>query len=327
MTDTQDRRVLKKLVVGVPLTDEHIDRLRALFPEIEVVRFSETSGGNELADADALVAWTLTEELLAAAARLRWVQWSGAGVDTLPLSSLRAREIIVTNFSGVHAINMGEHALAMMLVFARQMPTLIRDQAIRRWQDSFDRSRIFELHGQTLLLVGLGDIALAVAERAAAFGLTIIGVRLRLDQPRPAKVDEVVGLDRLDEVLGRADHVLNSLPLTPQSRGLFDDARLARMRPGAFFYNIGRGGTVDTSALVASLESGHLGGAGLDVTDPEPLPLESPLWTMANVLITAHTAGGTPRYWDRGVELLETNIGRFIAREPLVNVVDLAAGY
>ena len=326
MADAEGQRVLK-LGIGVPLTDGHIDRLRARFPDIEVVRLSESSGDGELADVDVLVGWTLTEEQLATATRLSWLQWSGAGVETLPLSALQSRGVIVTNFSGVHAVNMGEHTLAMMLAFARQLPALVRDQTAHRWQVSIDRSRVFELQGQTLLLVGLGDIALAVAERATAFGLTVVGVRLRLGQPKPASVSEVVGIDRLDGVLGRADHVVNSLPLTAQTRGLFDAARLARMKQGAFLYNLGRGGTVDTAALAASLASGHLGGAGLDVTDPEPLPPESPLWDMANVLITAHTAGGTPRYWDRGLALLEANLDRFVSGEPLINVVDLGAGY
>jgi len=131
----------------------------------------------------------------------------------------------------------------------------------------------------------------------------------------------------LDEALGQADHVAISLPLTESTRGLFDAGRFAAVKPGAYLYNVGRGATVETAALVAALESGRLAGAGLDVTDPEPLPADSPLWEMPNVLITAHTSGSTPRYWDRGVALLEENIRRYLAGEDLLNVVDVGEGY
>ena len=137
----------------------------------------------------------------------------------------------------------------------------------------------------------------------------------------------MLGIDELRAALARADQVAICLPLTAETRGLFDTAALAAMRQGAYLYNIGRGPIVDTAALVASLQSGHLGGAGLDVTDPEPLPADSPLWNMANVIITAHTAGATPRYWDRAIEILETNVERFRAGEPLLNLVDQRAGY
>lgn len=317
---------LETMVVAVPLTEAHLARLRGRFPGVRfVVAAGERPSPEELADADAVATWRVDDDVVAAS-RLGWVQTGGAGVERQPLADLAARGVVVTNNSGVAAPNIAEHVLAMMLAFARGLPGLVRAQTERRWKDEGARERIFELGGQTLLLVGLGAIGLATAERARGFGLRIVGAR-RGEGPPPPGVDAVVPMARLDEALAEADHVAISLPLTERTRGLFDAGRLAATKPGAYLYNVGRGGTVEPAALVAALESGHLAGAGLDVTDPEPLPADSPLWGMANVLITAHTSGGTPRYWDRGVEVLEENIGRYLAGEALVNVVDVEEGY
>ncbi len=319
-------RRLETLVVAVALTEGHLARLRQRYPDVRVV-VTERLAAADLAEADAVVGGELDAALLAAAPRLGWLQTGGAGVEGLPLRELAARGVVVTNLSGVHAINIGEHVLAMMLAFARGLPRLVRAQAERRWRDEATGGEVFELDGQTLLLVGLGEIGLATGERAKGFGMRVVGARRRPDGAPPAGVDEVVPMERLDEALGEADHVAISLPLTERTRGMFGAARLAAMKPGAYLYNVGRGGTVDTAALIDALASGHLGGAGLDVVDPEPLPAESPLWGMPNVLITAHTSGATPRYWDRGIELVLENVGRYQAGEALVNEVDLGEGY
>ena len=320
-------RRLETLIVAVSLAPGHVARLRGRFPDLRVEMVDQPLRGEDVAEADAVVASDFGAGLLAAAPRLGWLQTGGAGVEGLPLDELAARRVVVTNASGVHAINIGEHVLAMMLAFARRLPHFVRAQGERRWRDDATRDGVFELHGQTLLLVGLGDIALAVAERAAAFGMRVLGSRRRQDLPRPPAVDEVVPIEGLDEALAEADHVVVSLPLTERTRGFVDAARLAAMRPGAYLYNVGRGPVVDSAALIEALASGHLGGAGLDVTDPEPLPPDSPLWGMDNVLITAHTSGATPRYWDRGIELVIENVARYREGQPLVNEVDPAAGY
>jgi phosphoglycerate dehydrogenase-like enzyme len=223
--------------------------------------------------------------------------------------------------------NIPEHVLALLLAFARRLPQLLSAQRDRRWRDTETHAEVFEVSGQTLLLVGMGDIGLATGERAAALGMEVTGFRRRSGQPTPEFVTRVYWQEELHEALGNADHVLVSLPLTPATRGLIDAEALAAMRPGAFLYNVGRGPVVDQAALEAALAEGLLGGAGLDVTDPEPLPPESPLWAMENVIITAHTSGASPRYWDRAIELVVENVRRFRAGEELVNRVDLDAGY
>ncbi|MGH2533880.1 MAG: D-2-hydroxyacid dehydrogenase [Thermomicrobiales bacterium] len=318
---------LRKLVISAPLTDEAVAHLRQRFPDVQIVHVEAESIRNELADADAVVSWGLSPADLAAAPNVKWLQTIGAGVDGVLSPELLARDIVVTNNSGVHAHNMSEHVFALMLAFARRLPFLIRGQIAHDWRDEVGRRGVFELDGQTLLLVGLGDIAQATAKRAEAFGMTVCGVRRRTDLPVPPHVSTVFGIDRLHEALPLADHVVSTLPLTPRTRGLLDAEMLAHMKPTAYIYNLGRGPVINSEALIASLQRGEIAGAGLDVTDPEPLPVDSPLWDMENVIITAHTSGSTPKYWARALPILEENIARFREGRPLINVVDRGEGY
>lgn len=325
--DPPGGRPLSTLLIGFPLEDRYAQRLRERFPDLNVVvARSDEEFRRFLRSAEAVVAWRLTSEEIAAAPRLRWLQAVGAGVEDVIVPDLAERGIILTNNSGVHAPNIAEHILAMMLAFARRLPFLIRGQVAHEWRDEAGRRGVFELEDQTLLVVGLGDIGQALARRAHALGMTVIGVRRSGGEP-PEGVAEVVGLADLGRVLPFAHHVAVCLPLTSQTRGLFVKAIFAAMRPGSFFYNIGRGAIVDTAALVDALSARHLGGAGLDVTDPEPLPVDSPLWDMDNVIITSHTSGATPRYWDRAIAILESNVERFRVGGDLHNVVDLSRGY
>jgi len=255
------------------------------------------------------------------------MQTVGAGVDDIVSPELIERGMLVTNNSGVHASNIAEHVLGLMLAFARRLPLQIRGQIAHEWRDDVGRQGVFELNGQTLLIVGLGDIGSAIAVRAKAFGMIVLGIRRRKGLEAPKDVDEQFGIDQLREELPRADHAVIALPLTESTRKLFDDATIGSMKQGAYLYNIGRGAIVDTQSLVDHLQTGHLAGAGLDVTDPEPLPTDSPLWDMENVIITSHTSGATPNYIERATAILHENIRRFIADEPLVNVVDLKQGY
>jgi len=318
---------LARVVVSVPMSVAQVERLRRRFPETEWILVEGEPTAEVLAGADGWVSWNLTVETLRAAPKLRWLQTGGAGIEGLPLAELAARGVIVSNARGVHAPNIAEHVLAMMLAFARRLPTLVLAQKERRWRDEVTHREVFELNGQTLLLVGLGEIATAIVPRAGALGMRVEAVRRRPERPVPPGVAAIASLTELPGALGRADHVVLTVPATPSSRALIGAAELAAMRPGAYLYNVGRGSVVDTGALVSALASGHLGGAGLDVVDPEPLPQDSPLWSMEQVLITAHTAGATPRYWDRGVALIERNYAGLLAGEPLPTQVDLDAGY
>jgi D-2-hydroxyacid dehydrogenase (NADP+) len=252
---------------------------------------------------------------------------SGAGVERYELAQIAARGVMLTNSSGVSAPNMAEHVLGMMVALTRCFPRLLRAQIQRQWRDQATHREVGELLGQTVLVVGIGEIGRAVAQRAAAFGMRVNGLRRRAGEPAPAGFDHVFAIGDFHAALADADHVVVTVPSTSRSRGLFDAAAFAAMKPGAAIYNVGRGPVIDTAALIAALESGHLGGAGLDVTDPEPLPADSPLWDMENVLITAHTSGATPRYWERQAALIAENIQRIQRGDAPRNLVDLEAGY
>nr|WP_246294684.1 D-2-hydroxyacid dehydrogenase [Schlegelella koreensis] len=279
----------------------------------------------------AAVAWGGPDfgAILDAAPRLEWLHQRGAGIDAIDRARLLASRVVLTNGSGNHAPNMAEHVLALMLAFARGLPALMRAQQAARWETPHP-DQLFELSEQTLAIVGLGAIGGALATRAAALGMRVIGVRRSAPaDARPmAGVDEQLhGADGLDAALARADHVAVTLPLTEATRRLFDAARFARCKPGAYFYNVGRGGTVDQDALLAALRSGRIAGAGLDVTEPEPLPADSPLWREPNVIVTAHSSGQTPRSFERYQRLLLENLGRWVRGETLLNVVDKQLGY
>jgi phosphoglycerate dehydrogenase-like enzyme len=320
------REPIRSLVISLPAPDEHVERLRRAFPEIEITRADADQLTDALSDVDAVAAWSISEEAIARATRLKWIHRGAAGVEDLLTATMAESDIILTNSSGVHASNIAEHVMACMLAFARRLPKLLALQGQHAWNGKRIIG-IFELTGQTVLLAGLGDIGQAVATRARAFDMHIIGVRRHPALPRPDAVETMMGMDRFHEALGSAHHVVNSLPMTGATERIFDEAAFAAMRPGTMFYNVGRGRTVDQDALIAALRSGRLGGAALDVTDPEPLPEGSPLWDMDNVIITQHTAGRTPHMWDRIFRLIETNLERYQAGDRLQNVVNIQEGY
>ncbi len=316
-----------RLTILVPLTSAQQHRLRQRFPDVDLDFATSDDRVRAIADANGVVAWSLSGDEIDAAPDLRWMHTGGAGVDPRLLAHLSRRGITVTNNSGVHAPNIGEHVLGMMLTFARQLHTLVRHQDRHEWHDDDIRDKVFELAGQQLLIVGTGDIGQAVAQRARPFGMVINGIRRRSDQIPPGGFDEVSPLDDFPRAVATADHVVICLPLTEKTRRLFDATLIDACKDGAFLYNIGRGEIVDTDALITALETAKLAGAGLDVVDPEPLPSSSPLWDMPNVLITSHTSGATPKYWDRGLDLLEANLEALLSGKTLINVVDPQEGY
>jgi phosphoglycerate dehydrogenase-like enzyme len=331
---------LRTVVMAMSVPEQILSRFRSEFPEIrfivpgddtvddgDSVTVRATPTEDDVKDADGWIGWELPAHLLTAATRLRWMHAAGAGVERYELAQIAARGVILTNSSGVSAPNMAEHVLGMMIALNRRFPRLLRAQTRREWRDEETHREVGELQGQTVLIAGIGEIGRAVAQRAAAFGMRVNGLRRRADASPPAGFHRVFAIADLHAALADADHVVVTLPNTLRSRGLFDAAAFAAMKPGAAIYNVGRGPVIDTAALIAALEAGHLAGAGLDVTDPEPLPADSALWDMENVLITAHTSGATPRYWERQADLIIDNIRRIQRGDAPRNLVDLEAGY
>jgi phosphoglycerate dehydrogenase-like enzyme len=318
---------LETIAFTMSVPDAALARLRSEFPLVRFVVVESDADPDEsaLRDTDAIVGWNLAPETLAVAQKMRWFHAAGAGVERFDLAAIAGRGLVMTNSSGVSAPNMAEHVLGMMIALTRRFPQLLRSQARREWRDHETHGEVSELQGQIVLVVGTGDVGLEVARRAVAFGLRVHGLRRR-GGSLPG-FDAMYTSDQLALALADADHVVVTVPETPRTRHLLDAAAFAAMKPGTMIYNVGRGGVIDTDALIAALASGHVAGAGLDVTDPEPLPATSPLWEMPNVLITAHTSGATPRYWDRQTALIAENIRRLQRGEPPRNRVDLDEGY
>jgi phosphoglycerate dehydrogenase-like enzyme len=284
-----------------------------------------------LAGADIAVTAALSDAELARAPRLRWLSSVAAGLDEIITPALLARGVAITNASGVHGPNIAEHVMAMMLMFTRGMPRLFRAQLARRWERDL-KSRSDgpgELTAKTLLIVGLGRIGEAIALRARPFGMRIVGLKRDPSNRHDdgVTVDELLGLDALDDALPRADHVCVTVPLTRETHHLMDARRIARLRAGAYLYNISRGAVIDEPALVDALRAGKLAGAGLDVFEEEPLPASSPLWEMETVILTPHVSGVTPLYYQRTAALFAENLDRFLSGQPLENRFDPARGY
>jgi len=214
-----------------------------------------------------------------------------------------------------------------MFAFARRLPHFHTMQQQHKYDFANGRYGLFEATGQTMLVVGLGKIGEALAVRAKGLGMHVLATRRRLGIERSSAADEVFPLSELRNRIGEADHVAITLPLTPDTEGMFDRDLLQAMKPGAYIYNIGRGPIIDQDVLIELLNSGHIAGAGLDVTTPEPLPDDSPLWDMPNVILTPHTSGYSPKLWDRGMDLWIENLRRFTSGEELLNIVDVDAGY
>lgn len=262
-----------------------------------------------------------TRRLLTRIPNLRWVHTISAGVDHLLFPELRDSEVILTNASGVFNVPIAETVMAYILAVVKRLPEFWARQREHRWE----KLPLRELHGLTVGIIGLGDIGTEVARLCRAFGMRVLGLRRRL---APSDVaDEVLPPDRLHDLLARSDFVVIAVPLTAQTRGMIGRAELAAMKPDAWLINISRGAIVDEEALIEALRAGHIGGACLDVFAEEPLPAESPLWDMPNVIITPHNSWSSPHIEEREIDLFLENLRRYVAGEPLLNVVDKQAGY
>ena len=267
------------------------------------------------------------KELVDAAKRLVWLQAYSAGVERcLEAEAVGNGSVILTNMQKMSSPTIGEHAIAMMLSLTRNLAPFAKMMPEGAWRRDYARSGgAMSVDGKTMLVVGLGGIGKQVAMRAKALGMRVVATR-NSSRAGPDYVDYVGLADELHGLAAEADVIVNALPLTPATRGLFDQAFFARAKPGSYFINVGRGGTVVTDDLLSALEEGRLAGAGLDVTDPEPLPADHPLWQLPNVIITPHVAGfGGSRRWHE--MLVRENIRRFLAGEALLNVVDPERGY
>ena len=317
-----------KLVLAGREGEAHFHLLDDLpIPDLRIVRVSTPAEAlAEIGDADVLYGHP-TAELVAAAPNLRWIQSHSAGVEFVArFPALVESEIIITNTRGAHGPSIAEHVFALLLAFTRRVPTCLEWQRRRHWgrPEGYRTGR--EIKGATLGIVGYGAIGRAVAQRARAFEMEVLAVDAQAIDGAPW-VEEVWPASHLPELLERSEVVVVATPLTPETHHLLDAAMLARMRPDAYLIVVSRGGIVDEAALAEALRAGRLAGAGLDVTEQEPLSPDSPLWELPNVIITPHLAGDSDPKERRCVEILRDNLLRFARGEPLLNVVDKQRGY
>ena len=297
--------------------------------DVEVVpALDEDSLRREIVDADAVYGWP-SPEALARAEKLSWVHTSSAGVEQLwSHPQLRQSDIVVTNSRGAHAANIAEHALAMLLAFSRGIIAAREYQAAGQWAGTEVRAVSWELSGSTMGIIGYGNIGRATGARAQALGMKVLAVDREPVAP-DAAVATVGPLAKLADVLAAADVVVVTVPETPESRGMLGAEQFAMMKPSAGLIVVSRGATFDHDALVAALRSEAQGPAfaGLDSTPIEPLPQDSPLWSLPNCLLTPHSSGHSLQKEQRVIALLKENVQRFAQGQPLINIVDKAKGY
>jgi phosphoglycerate dehydrogenase-like enzyme len=319
------------------------ERIRRDFPQIEVdQRNTYDQVEDHIRDAEIFFGWSLHGDQFCAGKKLRWIHSTAAAVHQLMSPELRTSKVIVTNARSVHGPVVAEHTIALMLALAKQLPAAVRYQQQHVWaqeQIAYQHPHPTELAGSTLGLVGYGAIGAEVARAAVALGMRVLVVRQHLQNGSVPGTQndvssgtgkssvEIFGLDGLDDVIAQSDFLVLAAPLTEKTRQLIDAARLARMKSGAYLVNVSRGALIDEPALAEALRERRIGGAALDVFDHEPLPPDSLLWELDNLLITPHTAATSDKMWERHYVLIKENLRRYLAGEPLLGLVDKQVGY
>jgi phosphoglycerate dehydrogenase-like enzyme len=306
------------------------ERLQSTFPELTFVQFQNFDRiFEEIGDTDVFIGFSLRPDQFATAKKLRWIHSPAAAVHQLMFPELVRSDVVVTNSSSVHGPVVAEHAIAVLLALAKRLLRAMHYQRERKWAQALlwqEHPRPRELAGATVLVLGMGGIGSEFAVRAKALGMKVLAVRENPSKGAGA-ADAVFPLAQLDRVLPQADCILLCAPVTPATQSVINAERLAKMKRDAYLINVSRGPLIDEAALVAALREQRIAGAALDVFTEEPLPPDSPFWTLENVLITPHTAAVTERLWERHYDLIVQNLRRFLAGKPLLNEVDKKRGY
>jgi phosphoglycerate dehydrogenase-like enzyme len=307
------------------------ERLAQQFPQLEVVLRNTYDGVEDyLRESEIVFTLSLRPDQFAAARKLRWIQAPTAAVHQFLFPELINSDVILTNAREVHGPVVAEHVIALIFALAKKIPQAAVLQQAHIWgQEAMwtEGVHLLEISGATLGLIGLGSIGRRVARMASALGMRVIAVREHVEKGTPEGVSTVFAPSELDQLLGQSDFVVVAAPLVPATDGLINGARLSAMKPSAFLINVGRGPQVDESALAEALRAHRIAGAALDVFDHEPLPADSPLWDLKNLLITPHTAGLTEKLWHRHYDLFAGNLSRYLTHQPLEFVVDKHKGY
>lgn len=316
-----------RIYTTCPLSQKHVDSIMEIHQDIQVKVFpSIDHAWDYLPEGEVMITYgeDLTEEAIREAKGLNWIQVISAGLEKMPMQAIKERGILVTNARGIHRVPMSEYTLGAMLAIERRSYIFYDLQKEVKW----DRSvRIGELEGKTLCIVGLGAIGQEIAKKAKVFNMRVIGIK---NTPEALEfVDRVGDTSQLHDMLRESDYVVVTVPLTPLTRGMFGRREFESMKGDAWFINISRGEVVDQEALIDALTRKSIGGAVLDVYTPEPLPGDSPLWKLDNVIMTPHVSGRSRRYMQRAMEIFRHNLKVYlgISGERMVNVIDPDKGY
>ena len=314
-----------RVVVCYPVEPRHIVELSAAAPGHEIINTGQEGVAREILDADIFLGHShvpLSWNEVVRQGRLKWIQSSASGLDHCLVPAVVASDIVVTGASGLFADSVAEQTLALLCGLLRGLPTFFRAQQ----QHAFIRQPTRDLHGATVGIIGLGGNGRRLAQVLAPFRVTILATDMFPDD-QPPEVSELHPATSLDGLLPRIDILILCLPLTDQTRGMIDARRLALLPPGSILINVARGPLVVERDLVAALKSGHLFGAGLDVMEVEPPPIDSPIWDLPNVLITPHVGAQSLRRRDVTVRFMAENLARYARGEPLKHVADKKLGF
>ncbi len=317
----------KKVLIVIPAEDRHKSIFQEAASGHDVTLVYKNAGDiTETDDSDiSAIIGNLPTNVLRNFSNLEWVQLNSAGAAEYAAPGILPDQCVLTNAAGAYGISVSEHMLAMTFALIRRFGQYGRNQAAHRWEAM---GNIISVEGSTVAVLGLGDIGGSYAKKMKSLGAHVIGFRKNLRE-KPDWLDEQYTLDSLDDILPRTDFVAMVLPGVPETEKLMNEQRLARMKKGAFLINVGRGSAVDLNALKQSIASGHLGGAGLDVTDPEPLPADDALWDFDNVIITPHVAGNyfLQETFERIVRISAENLKAFLDGEDYSHIVSRKNGY
>jgi phosphoglycerate dehydrogenase-like enzyme len=305
-------------------------RLQQDFPQVNVVHLPDYKRvDEEILDTEVAITWSVRPAQIAAAKKLRWIHSPAAAVHQLIFPELVNSDIILTNAREVHGPVVAEHVMALIFALAKKIPGSVRLQEEHVWGQQIlwdELPRVREVEGATVGLVGLGSIGRAVAKSGKALGMRVVAVREHPEKGSEG-ADAVFGPAQIDDVFRQADYIVLAAPVTAGTKAIANAARLALMKSDACLINVGRGPLVDEPALAAALREKKIGGAALDVFPKEPLPADSPLWDIPNLLITPHTAALTDKLWERHYALFSENLRRYLSGQPLLAVVDKRKGY
>ena len=306
--------------------EKHLEKIKNIDKNIRVTAVSSLDKqevAKQLIDADIIAGSPWVIPPIEKAKKLKWIHSFSAGMDRVLTPEVLKSKIILSNSSGIHAVPIAEHVIGFMFIFTRRFYDTFKNQQKKIWSKSQD---LTELRDKTVLVVGLGHIGTEVARLANCLGVKVIGIKQNINN-KPEIVSKVYTVNKLEGILPIADFVVLSLPSTPKTHHLFDMKKFKLMKKSAIIISIGRGALINEKELIKALKQKLIAGAGLDVTEEEPLPKKSPLWGMENVVITPHHSGWSEKYMDRAIDLFCVNINAYLSGKPLPNLVDKTQGY